>query len=146
MTVYYQPNKIKLPLAPHFLHKMGELLGLRHDFEIEYREAPLLGSTFIAATFFSNRMSQFPIVVFNILYPQPIYQQAVNAAHEMIHIKQWLDGDYLVKTPKLIYWKGELVDTSIVPYWKHPWEKEPFQVQYKYARELLKIRHTFKSE
>lgn len=45
----------------------------------------------------------------------------VTLAHEMVHVKQFAKGDLNVMQTK---WRGEPVDSDIVPYLELPWEEE----------------------
>ena len=40
-------------------------------------------------------------------------------AHEMVHIKQYIDGEL---NEEMSYWKGKRVDSDKMEYWYSPWE------------------------
>lgn len=52
-------------------------------------------------------------------------------AHELIHVHQYVRGDLIDYNGKM-FWKGEVVDTSVVPYMELPWEIEAYLNEEKY--------------
>jgi hypothetical protein len=59
-------------------------------------------------------------------------------SHEFVHIDQYLRGD-LVLYPLFAVWKGEDVYLMETPYEERPFEKEAFQYQGKYLKQLNKV-------
>ena len=49
-------------------------------------------------------------------------------AHELIHVKQYLDGR-LVETDLGMFWEGKFIDNTKVIYSELPWEKEAHKLE-----------------
>lgn len=61
--------------------------------------------------------------------------------HELIHAKQYLNGDLQdYKRHRLIRWGGDMVDPSVVEYASQPWEVEAFRESKKLFKRCMKER------
>ena len=47
-------------------------------------------------------------------------------AHEMVHIKQYIDGEL---NEDMTYWKGKRVNSDKMEYWTSPWEIEAHGIE-----------------
>lgn len=58
--------------------------------------------------------------------------------HEMLHLRQYIDGDLLVNVERRLFiWKGKDYPYSY-PYMDRPWEKEVFKAQSKFISDVKK--------
>ena len=71
-----------------------------------------------------------------------LYEYLSYLAHEMTHLKQYVTGELVYKYNRS-YWNG--VDHTETAYFKQPWEKEAWKVQYSLAKgfisEVLEISY-----
>lgn len=51
--------------------------------------------------------------------------------HEMVHVRDFLNGSLVEKSARLTEWKGELISHSDHIYYALPWEKEAFGLEEK---------------
>ena len=72
---------------------------------------------------------EFLIEVNNMYRDIPVRDYVVTLMHEMVHVKQYCNGD-LKQVHLKSLWKGQEVDEMKVDYWDHPWEREAMSIEY----------------
>lgn len=117
----FSENKKLLTLAEELATKiLGEQLAFDTDIEIEYdKELDVEAEVY-------NMDGEFTI---NIRPELENLRTAI--AHELIHVKQYLDGR-LVDTDLGQFWEGKFIDTNRVRYIDLPWEKEAHALEGNY--------------
>lgn len=67
-------------------------------------------------------------------------RQRINIlAHEMIHVKQFMEGDLQISHNQKAYWKGKIYHCQNPTSRKNPWELEAYRHDQYLAKELKKI-------
>ena len=60
--------------------------------------------------------------------------------HELVHVKQFAKGEmkHLARTPDVLNWRRNRIDTRLYDYWDLPWEDEAHRLERPLANEFLR--------